>query len=247
MDESDLSSVLAVSLATSPVTEVEAPCTSSRTTPSIPVRQPPKRKAQTKRTQAFKPDLPAENGISRRGPGRPRKQSCIAPISSVQPTPPASVIPASIARPPSPGSPFFSKPSPSSTGVANTLPPGLSHQQSDCCRGTFSIGDGDSEYLPECEDTEFDTLVMDGCQASLEDDLDPGTTTASDGFGRHLEDKSSNVSSASASDVWYFMIPAATSPLPKGHKDTRLPGSYERPDAEVLECYLCRYVLRSTL
>jgi hypothetical protein len=119
------------------------------------------------------------------------------------------------------------------------LPSIPSRQPSDRPTHASSVDDGDDDYRPE-DDSANNDLTTDIGQIVLDDDLDPGTAGSSEGLAALL-DKSA-VSSASASDVWYFMIPASTSTLPDGHKDECSPGSYEQPDAEMLECYLCRYV-----
>jgi hypothetical protein len=97
----------------------------------------------------------------------------------------------------------------------------------------------DEDYSPSNDKLDFDELVADAAQVSLEEDSNFDAGSTPDGVSQLLSDNSSTVSSAAASDVWYFMIPEAST-LPKGHQATRLPGSYERPTGKVLECSLCR-------
>jgi hypothetical protein len=120
-----------------------------------------------------------------------------------------------------------------------TLPSIPSRQPSDHHTGASSVDHSDDEYQPE------DDSASNIGQIVLDDDLDPDSAGSSEGLAALLDDKPSAVSSASASDVWYFMIPASTSTPTDGPKEERPTGSYERPDAEMLECYLCRYIQSS--
>jgi hypothetical protein len=205
-------------------------------TTSSSVQHPPRRQVQPRKPRTAKPISLTPPDAARRGPGRPRKQPVGSPAVA-EPTPaPARAPP--LVRPPSPSSPFISETSSNPVDATVTaLPPRAARLSSDGNHSTYSHNQSDDEYRPDDESGEED-LAEELAKILIDDNLDCGTITASEGLASVLQDKS-GPSSSSASDVWYFMISASSTP-PDGQKE-HSPGSYERPSGEFLDCYLCRY------
>jgi hypothetical protein len=195
----------------------------------------PRHQVQPRKRLAAESVLVTPTEAARRGPGRPRKQPVGSPAVA-EPTP--APVGALLARPPGPSSSFFSETSSRPVDATVTALPPRPTRLSDGNHSAYSHNQSDDEYRPDDKSGNED-LAEELAKIVLDDNLDCGAVTASEGLTSVLQDKS-GAALTSASDVWYFMTSASSSTHPDGQKKNT-PGSYERPSGEFLECYLCRY------